>query len=106
MADEIGAGHGDPPAETRVVWTTVALEDIDVIRAYIAADDSAAASRLAIALVAAGDSLISYPFRGSATGWFEARRLVVMRRYLIYYRVEEERVVILRVRHAARRPLA
>ena len=104
MAPQSGAGEEAPAAAT-VEWTDRALADVAAIRAYLTASDPHAANRVAVALVAAGDSLETFPARGAPSPWFGARRVVVMRRYLLYYRIVGTRVEILSVRHGVRRPL-
>jgi plasmid stabilization system protein ParE len=85
-----------------VVWTARAKRDLDMIRAEIAKDAPIAAARFVARLVAAGESLEAFAERYRASG--RAREIVTVRPYLIRYRVESEAIVILGVRHGARRP--
>jgi len=72
------------------------------IRRYIARFRPKAAQRMAKDLYAAAEALAEHPERGNPTrnGW---RELVVIRPYRIVYRLADEAVFILRVRHTARR---
>jgi len=86
-----------------VVWTDRALANIEAIAAYIYPFNAIAAQRMALRLMAAGDALKSEPERGRpiARG---RRELTIVPPYLIRYRVLSDRVLILEVRHGARRP--
>jgi plasmid stabilization system protein ParE len=86
----------------QVVWTAPALSDLAEIRAYIGRDNPAAASRVAVSLVAAADSLEFFPRRGRPTDEPEIRELVAVHPYIIVYRVKDDGVEILRVWHGAR----
>ena len=85
-----------------VRWTPRALSDLDGIRDYIAADRPLAAERMKRRLVEVSDRLTHFPARGRAVG--ASRELVVVRPYVIRYRITAEAVVILGVRHSRRRP--
>lgn len=87
-----------------VVWTRTAILDVERIEAYVAKFDEAAARRLTIRLRSAGDSLANHAERGRRHD--ETRRvLVIVKPYLIFYRITDQTVAILHVRHGARRPL-
>lgn len=62
-----------------------------------------AAQRMAERLLAAGDSLELQPLRGRAIERGR-RELVFAAPYLIRYRIKDEQVFILEVRHGAREP--
>lgn len=85
----------------RIVWTDDAVANLEAIVTYVAAFNPAAATMLAMRLVAVADSLTEFPNRGRDAG--EGRReLTTVRPYILRYRVEGERVVVLRIRHGAR----
>jgi addiction module RelE/StbE family toxin len=85
----------------RIVWTAEAVDNLDAIVSYIELFNPSAARRMAERLIALADSLADFPDRGRDAG--EGRReLTVVPPYILRYRVEPERVVILRVRHGAR----
>ncbi|MBU6357778.1 MAG: type II toxin-antitoxin system RelE/ParE family toxin [Rhodospirillales bacterium] len=87
----------------RVEWHPLALEDRDVIVAYLELLNPNAASSVLRGLVLAGDSLALFPTRGRvglATG---TRELVAVWPYLIVYQVDmsSDTVRILRIWHVA-----
>ena len=84
----------------RIVWTDEAVGHLEAIVAYIAAFNPIAATRLGERLIAVADSLAEFPERGRDAG--EGRReMTTVRPYVLRYRVEADRVIILRVRHTA-----
>ncbi|HYE45362.1 MAG TPA: type II toxin-antitoxin system RelE/ParE family toxin [Caulobacter sp.] len=87
----------------QVVWSRRALAELAAIRAYIDQFSPLAAQRMAVRLKAAGDSLSSFPDRGRpvAPG---IRELVVIYPYIIRYRVKDDQVGIIRIRHGAQEP--
>lgn len=101
------ARHARPTADAllvaEVVWTDRALANIAAIVTYIVSQHSPlAAQRLGQRLLATGDSLETESDRGRPIGKGR-RELTVVAPYLIRYRVTGARVVILEVRHGARR---
>lgn len=87
----------------RIVWSDQALDDLDEIRRYIADFNPQAAIRFFIRLQAAGESLSEFPGRGrlQSSG---LRELLAVKPYVIRYVVEPTEVLIITVRHSARRP--
>jgi len=85
----------------RIVWTPEAADNLDAIVTYVELFHPPAAKRLALRLIALADSLAIYPNRGRnvGNGW---REMTIVPPYVMRYRVEDDRVVILRVRHGAR----
>jgi plasmid stabilization system protein ParE len=59
---------------------------------------------MADALFAAGDNLADFPHRGRPVRGTPMRELVTVSPYIIRYRIAGDTVIILRVRHGARRP--
>jgi toxin ParE1/3/4 len=86
-----------------VIWTEPALDDIERVRRYIAGFNPLAAREMAQRILQAGNGLATFPFRGRAVPNSRLREITVALPYIIRYRVEPERVVIMRVRHGARR---
>lgn len=86
----------------RIVWAPLAVDDLRSIRDYIGQFNPSAASRFAARLIATAESLADFSERGRPAS-SKRRELVVVWPYVIRYRIEPERVVILRVRHGARR---
>ena len=89
----------------RVVWPDEVVTQIDQIVAYIEIFNPTAARRMGERLLALVNSLISSPHRGRpAPGG--TRELVTVRPYVLRYEVQGDLVIILHIRHSARRPLA
>jgi toxin ParE1/3/4 len=88
----------------QVVWSRRALTDLAAIRAYISQFNPTAAARMAARLETAGESLVSHPLRGRPA-IHGLRALTTVPPYLVYYRVEEKTVVVVTIRHGARRPI-
>ncbi len=86
----------------RVVWTDEAVAGLESIARYVHDFSPNAAVRLATSLKAVADSLTEHPDRGRTVGR-GMRELTVIHPYLIRYRVDGDRVIILRIRHGARR---
>ena len=87
-----------------VIWTEQALAHLQAIREYIEQFNPQAASHVAHALKAAGDGLAHFPRRGRPVPKTGFRELVTAYRYIVRYYVDENKIVILRVRHMAQRP--
>ena len=103
----LGAAQGDsrspaPAIELpKIIWTEEAVEQLEAIVTYVSVYDPAAAERLARRLLELADSLADFPHRGRDAG--DGRReMTVVWPYVLRYRVEDDRVYILRIRHGAR----
>ena len=87
----------------KVVWPSAATDHIDHITAHIARFDPMAAEEIRDRLFALGNSLIDFPNRGRpASGG--TRELTAVPPYILRYEVENDRVIILSIRHGARNP--
>jgi plasmid stabilization system protein ParE len=84
-----------------IVWTDEAVAHLEAIVEYIEAFNPAAARRLGERLIAVADSLAEFPERGRDAGPGR-REITTVWPYILRYRVEAARVVILRIRHGAR----
>lgn len=85
----------------RIVWTDEAVSHLEAIIAYISAFNPAAAARLGERLIAVADSLTEFSERGRDVG--DGRReMTTVWPYVLRYRVDGDRVIILRIRHGAR----
>ena len=85
----------------RIVWTDEAIGHLEAIITYVSAFNPAAAVRLGERLIALADGLAEFPDRGRDAG--EGRReMTIVWPYVVRYRVEADRVLILRIRHGAR----
>jgi plasmid stabilization system protein ParE len=87
----------------KVVWTDAAAAELEAITAYVAAENPVAATRLAQRLVALADSLAEFPKRGRVADE-DCREMTTIWPYILRYLVEDDRVLILRIRHGARHP--
>jgi plasmid stabilization system protein ParE len=83
-----------------IVWTDEAVEHLEAIAAYVSVYDPTAAARLAERLIAVADSLSEFAERGRDCG-AGRREMTMVWPYVLRYRVEPTRVVILRIRHGA-----
>ncbi len=90
----------------KVRFTPRAFADLDVIRAYIHQFNPVAAGRFISVIEKIAFRLGDFPESGLPSDELDAR-VVFSRRYpyRIYYRITSGEVVILHIRHAARRPL-
>jgi plasmid stabilization system protein ParE len=83
-----------------IVWTDEAIAHLEAIVAYTAAFNPAAADRPGGRLIEAANSLAEFSDRGrEASGG--TREMTIVWPYVLRYRVEVERVIILRIRHGA-----
>jgi addiction module RelE/StbE family toxin len=89
---------------SEVIWTERALANLDAIRVYLEQFNPGAARTLADELIAAGNSLALFPHRNRLVPKTSMREFATAHPYIIRYRIDGEIVVILRVRHTARRP--
>lgn len=85
----------------RIVWTDDAVGNLEAIVTYVSVFNPGAATRIADRLIEVADSLAEFPNRGRDVGGGR-REMTTVWPYILRYRVEAERVVILRVRHGAR----
>ena len=89
----------------KVRYTKRALAQIDQVLTYIEARSPQGASQVRDRIVALIALLGDHPYAGRQTTRAYVRRLPVNPYpYLIDYRVTETEIVIMRFRHAARRP--
>ena len=89
----------------RVIWTPLALDRLEEIKATIARDKPMAAQRWAGQVFEKTEKLAAFPRQGRMVP--EARREeireIVHGNYRIMYRLEAEAIFILTVRHGSRR---
>jgi len=85
----------------KIVWTDEAVAHLEAIVTYVSVYDPAAAERLGQRLIELADSLAEFPDRGRDAGDGK-REMTTVWPYILRYRVEAARVVILRIRHGAR----
>jgi toxin ParE1/3/4 len=87
----------------RIIWTEAAENDLRGIREYYAQFNPIAANRLVRRLLTAAEELPDTPQMGRPIR-SGRRELVSVWPYLIRYRVADDAIVILRIRHGRRRP--
>ena len=85
----------------RLVWTVLALRQLDGVSEYIAKDNPKAATKLLKSIRKSAGLLRQQPFMGRRTEFDSVRELVVNPNYLLSYRVGSEVVEILQVWHVA-----
>ena len=86
-----------------IIFSPQAMRDLRAIRDYIAADNPAAASRMAVELVAACDRLELFPERGRPGSRRGTRELTTVWPYVIVYKVTRQRVDIISIWHGRQR---
>jgi toxin ParE1/3/4 len=87
-----------------VVWTRPALRDLEAIGDYIARDNRRAADRVVNRIRDRTRELTNYPLLGRAGRVAGTRELVIPNtRFIVVYRVGDNRIEILAAFHAARR---
>jgi toxin ParE1/3/4 len=87
----------------QVIWSPAALREIDHIYRYLAQFNPGAAENTIGEILAAGDSLERFPYRGRSVPGTQLREITLPYPYVIRYRITADHVRILRVRHGARR---
>lgn len=87
----------------QVKWTQRASQNLEKILAYIAADNPNASQKFLLDTLDQVTKLKDYPLLGR-TGLVPAtRELVIHENYVVYYRIKNEQVEILRVLHVRRK---
>ncbi len=101
MASVLGDRERASSAGMPVVFSPEALADLAAIRAYVGDRNPAAASRIAVQLVAACDRLEYLPERGRPGLVAGTREITTIWPYVIVYRISPADVEIIRVWHGA-----
>ena len=85
-----------------IVYSPRAQRDLEAVYAYVARTDPVRAYGVRVALARAINRLADFPELGRRSSVAGKRELVVPRLpYIVEYRVQDERIRILRVRHTA-----
>ncbi|QLE57316.1 type II toxin-antitoxin system RelE/ParE family toxin [Nostoc sp. TCL26-01] len=88
----------------KIVWTRLALADLDAAYDYIAASDPNAATDTIDRIEKALDALLKYPQIGKVGRILGTRELTITRTpFIIPYRLEADQITILAIIHGARR---
>ena len=90
----------------RHVYLQKALDDLDELHLYISQDDPRAADKMVNSILDAVENLILFPSIGSSVNekidiWGDYR-MIVVKPYLIFYRVIDKDVTIYRILHGRR----
>jgi toxin ParE1/3/4 len=87
-----------------VVWSPRAVEDVEAIALYIAADSTSYAAAIVKKIVDSTRSLSRFPFTGRVVSEFgeENIREKLVYSYRIIYRIQEETITITAVIHGKR----
>jgi toxin ParE1/3/4 len=89
----------------QISWTKKSLKDLRAINDYISLDSSFYAVRFISKLISRVDQLIEFPESGRMVpekNVHEIRELIEGN-YRIFYRLQKEKITILRIHNAARR---
>ncbi len=88
----------------KLVWSEPALADIESIRDYIRRDSEFYAGRFINRIIEAVETLVELPARGRLVPEADDpnTRELLFQNYRIMYRLEDARVIILAIVHAAR----
>ncbi len=105
MGPQARAVGAEAIGEMNIVWSPEAIQDLILLRAYIAEDSPAAAQRIALRIVHEVEHLLpDNPHMGRPGRVPGTRELVVPTTpYIVPYLVQGETIQILRVYHGARR---
>lgn len=91
----------------RIRYTPRSFSDLDAIRNYVEKFDPLAAGRVVTVIEKVVARLGDFPESGFGSDELDVRVIFATRYpYRIYYRIVANEVVILHIRHAARKPLA
>jgi toxin ParE1/3/4 len=87
-----------------IVWSALARIRLRELRAYVARDKPEAAERLATRIVAVVEALRNHPRLGRVGAEPGIRELVIgSTPYIVLYRVQDQRITISTIWHAAQR---
>jgi toxin ParE1/3/4 len=86
-----------------IKWTARASNNLDKILAHIAQDKPLAAKKFLSETLSKVQTLSTFPLLGRPGLVADTRELVIHENYIVYYRVREEQVQVLRVLHVKRK---
>jgi plasmid stabilization system protein ParE len=91
----------------RVRFSSRARDELDAIYSYIAEHSPTAAHRVKSRVRDAAEQLADFPYMARNTDRANVRvRIASPFPYLIFYTIRDEEVLILHIRHGARRPIS
>ena len=89
-----------------IVYAPRALADLQAIEGYISPHNPVAAKRVLAVIKSAIDALEQFPRLGLPIDNENRYRLPIVRfPYIVFYRLTDAEIIILHVRHGARRPI-
>ena len=87
----------------RLIWTDLAVKDLEELRLYVEADNPQAARATALRILSTVKRLTKHPRLGRPGRVEGTRELVVPASpYLVAYRLHADTITLLRVLHASR----
>lgn len=90
----------------RIVYTPRALSDIDAIESYLGQYGSKSSKKLVAAIKKAIEQLRDFPRLGRAIDEEHRYRMPVAKTpYVVFYRINDDKLFVLHIRHGARRPI-
>ena len=89
----------------QISWTKKSLKDLRAINDYISLDPSFYAARFISKLISRVDQLIEFPESGRMVPEKNVNEIreLIEGNYRIFYRLQKEKITILRIHNAARR---
>jgi len=88
------------------VYAPRALRDLEAIAEYLSERSPSGAANVMDAIKSSIDALTAFPKIGPTIDDAGHRRLSVLRfPYVIFYRLAEDEILILHIRHTSRRPI-
>ncbi len=89
----------------QISWTKKSLKDLRAINDYISLDSSFYAARFISKLISRVDQLIEFPESGRMVPEKNVNEIreLIEGNYRIFYRLQKEKITILRIHNAARR---
>jgi toxin ParE1/3/4 len=86
----------------KIKWTKRASENLSKVLSHIAQDNQNASKKFLALTLEKVDSLETFPLLGRAGIVSGTRELVIHENYIVYYRIQDEQVQILRLLHVKR----
>ena len=91
----------------KVGYAPRALRDLEGIAAYLDQRSPSGARNVLAAIKASVDALTAFPEMAPALDETGHRRLPILRYpYAVFYRIADDELLVLHIRHTARRPIA
>jgi toxin ParE1/3/4 len=87
-----------------IIWTELAIEDLESIHAYISKDSKVYANRQVDKIIKRVDQIGNFPKSGRVVPEFNSEliRELIEGNYRIIYKINSDNIGIVRIHHAAR----